>query len=365
MTAEHETALRRAASDQSVDRLVSPRTPGALKREIRGLLHTHSMERRRLELALDDSKRTQRENLQLRLAQRRRQRTMARGGLSGVPEAAGGGDGGDSGGGGVGLAHMRMMIDGQQRRRERELLHTDFEVDQRARGHATGVDRARQQRHAARKARQQRAALLQSRVLESVEVFAAGGLSRSLLRKVAGAMTPVPFAAGDTLVEEGAPGDRLFVITEGTVDFFALGRRVNTMGVDDYFGEVSLLAAGARSRRTATAVARTDGSALALHRADFRRLFPDAAEAVGVAFRGWFFGDADADAGDLQPRLSGRELPSALATRDVMRRRSVTFRDADVARLAARDRAIRRWRSSGQAINAARYMQWLQRQELD
>ena len=108
--------------------------------------------------------------------------------------------------------------------------------------------------------------MLRARVLESIDVFRAGGLSRALLRRVAAAMRPTTYQAGETLFEENAPGDRLFVLTAGAVDFFQRGRKINTLAKDDYFGEISLLDAGARSRRTATAVAASDVSCLTLHR---------------------------------------------------------------------------------------------------
>ena len=227
-------------------------------------------------------------------------------------------------------------------------------MDKLALSQATSAERERQRRHAERKVERQRKHMLRARVLEGLDVFRAGGLSRALLRRVAAAMKPAEYGAGETLVEEGAPGDRLFVITGGEVDFFQAGRKINSLGKDDYFGEVSLLDAGARSRRTATAVAATDVSVLSLHRAAFRRLFPDAAEAVGVAFRGWFFGGDHPE--DDKLALGANELPPALAARAAMHRRSVTFRGADRARIERARSAVRRWHVGGHVIGVSRYL---------
>jgi len=254
------------------------------------------------------------------------------------------------------LAHA---FERAQTRREAGLLHTDFEVDQLRRSHAQSNERERQRRRAERKVQRQREHLLRARVLERVDVFRAGGLlSRALLRRVAAAMRPATYAAGETIVEEGAPGDALFVVTEGKVDFFQRGRKINSLGKDDYFGEVSLLDVGARSRRTATAIAATDVSTLSLHRVAFRRLFPDAAEAVSVAFSGWFYGDVQNTSGhdgDGQ-QITAQDLPPALEARRAMRRRSITFREADAVRASRAQTAAQRWRVGADVIRAARYM---------
>ena len=136
----------------------------------------------------------------------------------------------------------------------------------------------------------------------------------------------------------GDPGDRLYVLTKGCVEFFQGGQKINAMGKNDYFGEVSLLEGRARSRRTATAVAASDVSCLTLHREPFRELFPDAAHAVSVTLASWFYGDAASPAaasgggGGGGGGIAHDELAPTLAARNAMRRRSVTFLDADALR---------------------------------
>jgi len=65
----------------------------------------------------------------------------------------------------------------------------------------------------------------------------------------------VPFKAGDTIFKEGEPGDEMYVVLEGEVDVIVHDRVVETVGVDNFLGEMALIDSRPRS---ATAVARTD-----------------------------------------------------------------------------------------------------------
>lgn len=58
---------------------------------------------------------------------------------------------------------------------------------------------------------------------------------------------------GETVFEEGEPGERLYVVLEGEVSLSVRGTRVDTMRPGDMFGEMALIDTKPRSA-TATAV---------------------------------------------------------------------------------------------------------------
>ena len=59
--------------------------------------------------------------------------------------------------------------------------------------------------------------------------------------------------AGTTLVHEGDYGYEFMIIEDGTVDVLRDGERIDEMGPGDFFGELAVLADGAR--RNATIIA--------------------------------------------------------------------------------------------------------------
>jgi CRP-like cAMP-binding protein len=78
------------------------------------------------------------------------------------------------------------------------------------------------------------------------------------------------FMAGASVVEEGEIGDTFYLILEGEAKVTdSTGRTVNRLYPGLFFGEVSLLDGGAR---TATVIAETPLTTLALRRKDFMRL---------------------------------------------------------------------------------------------
>jgi flavin reductase (DIM6/NTAB) family NADH-FMN oxidoreductase RutF len=76
------------------------------------------------------------------------------------------------------------------------------------------------------------------------------------------------FAAGDTIIREGDPGDELFVILDGEVRIERGGRPLHTFSTGEFFGELSVLDGRARS---ASAVAVTDVRCLTVSREALRR----------------------------------------------------------------------------------------------
>ena len=77
---------------------------------------------------------------------------------------------------------------------------------------------------------------------------------------------------GKEMTREGAPGREFFVLLEGTADVKKNGRKVNTLGPGDFFGEIALVS---RAPRTATVVATSPVRALVITDRSFRRLLDD------------------------------------------------------------------------------------------
>ena len=89
------------------------------------------------------------------------------------------------------------------------------------------------------------------------------GLSRARLRDITRLADHVKVAKGRTLIEEGQIGTEFFLILDGTVGVTNRGRRLNTLGSGDFFGE---LAALNRGRRNATVTALSDVELLVIGR---------------------------------------------------------------------------------------------------
>jgi CRP/FNR family transcriptional regulator, cyclic AMP receptor protein len=78
------------------------------------------------------------------------------------------------------------------------------------------------------------------------------------------------FMEGATIVRQGEPGDAFYVIVEGEAKVKdQSGRTLSRLIPGDFFGEISLMDGGPR---TATVVAETNLTALALSRKDFAAL---------------------------------------------------------------------------------------------
>jgi CRP/FNR family cyclic AMP-dependent transcriptional regulator len=91
-------------------------------------------------------------------------------------------------------------------------------------------------------------------MLREVPLFS--GLDEPELEQIADAMHERRFAAGATVVQEGASAFGLFIIEEGEADVVtAEGELRGRLGPGDFFGEIALLA---NSPRTATIIAASD-----------------------------------------------------------------------------------------------------------
>jgi hypothetical protein len=101
-------------------------------------------------------------------------------------------------------------------------------------------------------------------LLRGIPLFAR--LPMTALERLAGALVPVAYAAGDAIMREGDPGDRYVIIAAGEVDVTAAGRPINRCRPGEGIGEIALVDA---VPRTATATAATAVAGYELSSADF------------------------------------------------------------------------------------------------
>ncbi len=96
------------------------------------------------------------------------------------------------------------------------------------------------------------------------------GMPSRFLRRLADKMDEQRFMEGAAVVRQGEPGDTFYVITEGEAKVRDRnGRTLSRLIPGDFFGEISLMDGGPR---TATVVAETKLTTLALSRRDFEAL---------------------------------------------------------------------------------------------
>jgi putative ABC transport system ATP-binding protein len=75
------------------------------------------------------------------------------------------------------------------------------------------------------------------------------------------------FAAGETIIREGEPGEDFFLISDGEVEVIRSDHEVARLGPGDFFGEVALISG---EPRNATVVAEGGVDAYALGKTDFQ-----------------------------------------------------------------------------------------------
>jgi CRP-like cAMP-binding protein len=75
--------------------------------------------------------------------------------------------------------------------------------------------------------------------LASLAMFA--DLSRPELERVADALEERYFAQDERVLREGLGGSAFYIILEGEAAVIAAGKRINTLGRGDFFGEISVL----------------------------------------------------------------------------------------------------------------------------
>lgn len=114
-------------------------------------------------------------------------------------------------------------------------------------------------------------------VLANVPLFST--LSKRHLRRIVKGTLDYHYRAGRALLQEGAEGETLFVILEGTARVIRRGRTVARIGPGDFFGEIAVLN---KRARTATVVADSPTRCLVLHREELRRILADEPRAAWV-----------------------------------------------------------------------------------
>jgi MFS family permease len=91
-------------------------------------------------------------------------------------------------------------------------------------------------------------------------------LPEPTLERLADALEEVRAAAGQEVVRQGEPGDLFYLVKDGALDVYVDGRKVQTLGPGESFGEIALLR---DVPRTATVRAQSDAELYALERRDF------------------------------------------------------------------------------------------------
>lgn len=113
--------------------------------------------------------------------------------------------------------------------------------------------------------------------IKQIEMFKE--LSKLDLAKLLGKLEKITLRTGDTLFEQGDPGDRIYIIEAGKLELFTVssegGRHVlATLGEGDALGEMALLT---QEPRSATAAAITDVSLYVIDQETFEQLIEEQA----------------------------------------------------------------------------------------
>jgi CRP-like cAMP-binding protein len=86
------------------------------------------------------------------------------------------------------------------------------------------------------------------------------------LERLASRIVPINAAYGEAVIRQGDPGDRFYVVDEGTVQVTVNSRHIAVLGPGGYFGEIALLR---NVPRSASVTARGPVKLLALEREEF------------------------------------------------------------------------------------------------
>jgi hypothetical protein len=117
-------------------------------------------------------------------------------------------------------------------------------------------------------------------LLRSLPLFSP--LGAPALEGLARGLAELQAPAGTTVIREGEPGDRFYVVADGELEVSAEGRKLRTLGRGEGFGEIALLQ---NVPRTATVTARTDSRLYALDKPSFLASVSSHPRAAGEAER--------------------------------------------------------------------------------
>lgn len=107
-------------------------------------------------------------------------------------------------------------------------------------------------------------------MLSRVPLFSS--CSKRELRQIATLADEIDLRRGKVLTRQGASGREFFVLLEGEVDVVRDGKRINTLGAGEFFGEMALIS---KHPRNATITATTPVRALVITETNFKRLLRD------------------------------------------------------------------------------------------
>jgi len=100
-------------------------------------------------------------------------------------------------------------------------------------------------------------------------------VSKGQLEQIAQIADEIDLREGKEMTKQGSRGREFFVLLEGNADVKKNGRRINTLGPGDFFGEIALVS---DTPRTASVIATSPVRALVITDRSFKRLMSDSPE---------------------------------------------------------------------------------------
>jgi CRP/FNR family transcriptional regulator, cyclic AMP receptor protein len=100
-------------------------------------------------------------------------------------------------------------------------------------------------------------------------------VSKRQLEQIAQIADEIDLREGKEMTKQGSRGREFFVLLDGNADVKKNGRRINTLGPGDFFGEIALVS---DTPRTATVIATSPVRALVITDRSFKRLMSDSPE---------------------------------------------------------------------------------------